>query len=73
MDRDEHLAQVSRRNTVSFEQALREVQEARSKDHETIALMNTALGNLMARMAALEQQLLIQKVQLTGLGPSVRD
>lgn len=73
MDHEQVLAEVARRNTVAFEQVVRDLWEARSKDHETLALMHTALGNLTTRLTAMEQQLLLQKVRLTGLGPSVRE
>lgn len=69
---DSKLQEVSKRNTISFEAGLKDAYAKIYAQNETINQLFTGLSALQERMNSLEQQLIIQKVQLTGLGPSVR-
>lgn len=66
------LKEISRRNTITVEEALKDMYEKLYDKQNQIDLLNNSISSLQQRMNSLEQQLIIQKVQLTGLGPSVR-
>jgi prefoldin subunit 5 len=67
------LKEVSRRNTLSFEEAIRLMQKAIEEQHKRIDTLQNALTNMSERMNSLENMVLIQKVRSTGSGPSVRE
>lgn len=71
-NRDIILQDINRRNTVTFEEALKDLYTLLYDKQNQIDLLNNNMFTLQNRMTSLEQQLIIQKVQLTGLGPSVR-
>ena len=71
-ERDIILKDINRRNTKTFEEALRNVYDLLYEKQNQIDLLNNGISTLQNRLNSLEQQLIIQKVQLTGLGPSVR-
>ena len=66
------LQTVKERNTIAFEQAIRDTNKKLHEVMEVVALQQNAIGTLLTRMAELEQKINIQKVQLMGLGPSVK-
>lgn len=69
----EHPQQyVNRRNTETFAADIQRLIAANFETLEALNRVNKNFASLQERMNALEQQLIIQKVQLTGLGPSVR-
>lgn len=72
MQDQETLELVGRRNTIAFEQALRDVRADVSKLAEAVRLLTESAGALVGRMAELERVNLLQKAQSTGHGPSVR-
>jgi len=65
--------QLNKRNTETFEQAIKELYEKSYDQRVYVDQLHSGLLALQERLNALEQQLIIQKVQLTGLGPSVRN
>lgn len=67
------MIQLNRRNTETVEQALNDIFEMLYAQQILINQMNAGMSSLQARMNDLERQLIIQKVQLTGCGPSVRE
>lgn len=67
------LKEVSRRNTETFEQVAKELYSMLYDKQTQIDQLNNGIATLQNRLNSLEQQLIIQKVQLTGLGPSVKD
>ena len=67
------LSDVSKRNTITFEAGLKDVYKMLYEKQNQIDLLNNGISSLQNRMNSLEQQLIIQKIQLTGLGPSVRE
>lgn len=67
------INEVKARNTQAFDQALRETNSRLYSAMEVIATQQQAIGTLLIRMEQLEQKINIQKVQLMGLGPSVKD
>ena len=66
------IRELNQRNTKAVEVALEEVHKKLFQALEVISQQQTAIGSLMARMDGLEQRLVLQKVQMTGLGPSVK-
>lgn len=67
------LKDISRRNTVTVEEALKDMYNMLYAKQLQIDQLNNGMATLQSRLNSLEQQLIIQKVQLTGLGPSVRE
>jgi hypothetical protein len=63
---------LNKRNTEALSAKVEELNQRCYQMQEIIARQHTALVGLQERLNVLEQQLIIQKVQLTGLGPSVR-
>ena len=63
---------INKRNTETFEKAFKELTNKTFKQQEEINLLNQNYVILFNRMNELDQKITIQKVQLTGLGPSVR-
>ena len=63
---------LNKRNTETVAEALKLLTTMLYTQAEYIQQQNTSIAALQERMTNLEQQLTIQKVQLTGLGPSVR-
>lgn len=63
---------VKARNTQAFDQALKETNAKVFSMMDIISTQQQAIGSLLMRMDQLEQKINIQKVQLMGLGPSVK-
>ena len=66
------MNELNRRNTETVEQVLKEQNAKILEQHKRIDLLNTAVTNLTQKIIELETMLIIQKVKLTGTGPSVR-
>jgi predicted nuclease with TOPRIM domain len=64
---------LNKRNTESIAGNVKQLFEEVYRLQEFCQLQNEAIYNLQNRLNSLEQQLIIQKVQLTGLGPSVKE
>ena len=64
---------LNKRNTETIQGEVKRLYELNYAQQEQINAQNLAFATLQERMNKLEQQLIIQKVQLTGLGPSVRE
>jgi|OpeIllAssembly_1097287.scaffolds.fasta_scaffold2680549_1 prefoldin subunit 5 len=67
------MQELNKRNTETVEQALKDIYDKIYKMQESLNHMNNTFVAIYERMNKLEQQLIIQKVQLVGLGPSVRE
>ena len=67
------IAQLNKRNTETVEVVLRVMQKDITDIKITIASLNNTMGGLIERQTQLEQKINIQKVQLMGLGPSVKE
>lgn len=67
------IAQLNRRNTETVEIVLRTMQKDITDLKILIASLNNTMGGLINRQNLLEQKINIQKVQLMGLGPSVKE
>ena len=66
------IEQLNRRNTETVEVVLRVMQKEITDIKIVIASLNNTMGGLIERQNQLEQKINIQKVQLMGLGPSVK-
>ena len=66
------IAQLNKRNTETVEVVLRTMQKEITDLKIVIASLNNTMGGLIERQTLLEQKINIQKVQLMGLGPSVK-
>ncbi|MDP3956239.1 MAG: hypothetical protein Q8Q18_03280 [bacterium] len=66
------IAQLNKRNTETVEVVLREMQKEITDLKIVVASLNNTMGGLIERQNQLEQKVNIQKVQLMGLGPSVK-
>lgn len=66
------IAQLNRRNTETVEVVLRVMQKEITDLKITVTSLNACIGGLIERQTQLEQKINIQKVQLMGLGPSVK-
>jgi PP-loop superfamily ATP-utilizing enzyme len=73
MEENDHLEKINRRNTLAFEQALKDITARLHEVMGVVASQQQAIGSLINRQNELEQKINVQKVQLTGLGPSVRE
>ena len=67
------IAQLNKRNTETVEVVLRVMQKEITDIKIVIASLNNTIGGLIERQVQLEQKVNIQKVQLMGLGPSVKE
>jgi len=67
------IEQLNRRNTETVEVVLRVMQKEITDIKIVIASLNNTMGGLIERQNQLEQKVNIQKVQLMGLGPSVKE
>ena len=67
------IAQLNKRNTETVEVVLRVMQKEITDLKIVIASLNNSMGGLIERQNQLEQKINIQKVQLMGLGPSVKE
>lgn len=67
------IAQLNKRNTETVEVVLREMQKEITDIKIVIASLNNTMGGLIERQNQLEQKVNIQKVQVMGLGPSVKE
>jgi uncharacterized coiled-coil protein SlyX len=64
---------IARRNTDSFEQQIKEVTAKMYAQQIQIDGLQNTISTLYARMNQLEQNLVLQKMQSMGTGPSVRE
>lgn len=64
--------EINKRNTETAEQAFKDLYTKIYAQREMIDNLHNTIATLQNRMSALEQQLIVQKVQLCGLGPSER-
>ncbi len=67
------IAQLNKRNTETVEVVLRVIQKDITELKIVLASLNNTMGGLIERQNQLEQKINIQKVQLMGLGPSVKE
>ena len=67
------IAQLNKRNTETVEVVLRVMQKEITDLKIVVASLNNTMGGLIERQNQLEQKVNIQKVQLMGLGPSVKE
>ncbi len=67
------IEQLNRRNTETVEVVLRVMQKEITDIKIVIASLNNTMGGLIERQNQLEQKVNIQKVQMMGLGPSVKE
>jgi len=67
------IAQLNKRNTETVEVVLRVMQKEITDLKIVVASLNNTMGGLIERQNQLEQKINIQKVQLMGLGPSVKE
>lgn len=67
------IAQLNKRNTETVEVVLRVMQKEITDLKIVVASLNNTIGGLIERQTQLEQKINIQKVQVMGLGPSVRE
>jgi hypothetical protein len=66
------IAQLNKRNNETVEVVLRIMQKEITELKIVIASLNNSMGGLIERQNQLEQKVNVQKVQLMGLGPSVK-
>lgn len=66
------IAQLNKRNTETVEVVLRTMQKEITDLKIVLTSLNNTMGGLIERQTLLEQKINIQKVQLMGLGPSVK-
>ena len=66
------IDQLNKRNTETVEVVLRVMQKDIADLKIVLASLNNTMGGLIERQNQLEQKINIQKVQITGLGPSVK-
>ncbi|KKS20786.1 MAG: hypothetical protein A2736_00395 [Candidatus Yanofskybacteria bacterium RIFCSPHIGHO2_01_FULL_41_27] len=67
------IAQLNKRNTETVEVVLRVMQKEITDLKIVVASLNNTIGGLIERQNQLEQKINIQKVQVMGLGPSVKE
>ena len=67
------IDQLNKRNTETVEVVLRVMQKEITDIKIVIASLNNTMGGLIERQNQLEQKVNIQKVQMMGLGPSVKE
>jgi len=67
------IAQLNKRNTETVEIVLRVIQKDITDLKIVVASLNNTIGGLIERQNQLEQKINIQKVQVMGLGPSVKE
>ena len=67
------IAQLNKRNTETVEVVLRVIQKEITDLKIVVASLNNTIGGLIERQNQLEQKINIQKVQLMGLSPSVKE
>lgn len=66
------IDKLNKRNTETVEVVLRVMQKDITDLKIVLASLNNTIGGLIERQNQLEQKINIQKVQITGLGPSVK-
>jgi len=67
------IDKLNKRNTETVEVVLRVIQKDINDLKIVLTSLNNTMGGLMDRQNQLEQKVNIQKVQLMGLGPSVKE
>lgn len=67
------MQELNRRNTETVELVLKDMSDRIYNQQIQVNNLHTALCNMTERLNSLEQTLIIQRVQLTGLGPSKRN
>jgi hypothetical protein len=71
-DRPKHLLPLSERNAETAAIAIREIERKLHEGLEVIVRQQATLSMLVQKVGLLEQLLNVQKMQMTGLGPSVK-
>ena len=64
---------LNHRNTETVEQALKDIYDKVYALDNKVTLQNSALMSLTEKVTLLEAVVQIQKMKLTGLGPSVKE
>ena len=72
MEKTEAQRELNARNTVSISMKVEELNQRVYDLNNVVIQQHTALVAMQERLNSLEQMLIIQKVRLTGLGPSVQ-
>lgn len=72
MNKEETLEEVSRRNTLAVEQALKEMTQRILEQQKRIDGLNAAMSGLTDKQNKLENMLYMMKSQSVGTGPTVR-
>ena len=67
------MNEINRRNTESFEQALKDIYSKIYELDNRITAQNSAIMSLIEKINVLEAIIQIQKMKLTGLGPTVKE
>jgi hypothetical protein len=72
MEKTEAQRELNARNTASVAAKVEELNQRVYDLNNVVMQQHTALVAMQERLNSLEQMLIIQKVRLTGLGPSVQ-
>ena len=67
------MNEIDRRNTETIEQALKDTYDKIYDLNNRITFQNSAIMSLIEKMTILEAMTQLQKMKLTGLGPSVKE
>ena len=67
------MEKINRRNTETVEQALKDIYNKIYALDNRITAQNSAIMSLTEKINVLEAVIQLQKMKLTGLGPSVRE
>jgi len=66
------MDELNRRNTEAVEQVIKDQNNKILEQQKRIDLLNTAVSNLTQKLTEIEKMIIIQKIKLTGSGPSVK-
>ena len=64
------MEELSRRNTETVEQALKDMYKKIQEQQVSINGLNTTIGSMYERMNALEKMVMLHKARITGTGPT---
>ena len=67
------MEELNRRNTEIVEQALKDIYEKIYALDNRVTIQNSAIMSLTEKVTVLEAMIQIQKMKLTGLGPTVKE
>lgn len=67
------MKEINRRNTETVEQALKDIYSKIYALDNRVTAQNSAIMSLTEKLTILEAMIQIQKMKLTGLGPSVKE